>query len=78
MDTVVGQDRTDELCLSIPAAHHKCESVNRFTSTGHGDALETLLEVLEQEAGDRKAPADYQTPQGVQAALGQGLGDLRA
>ena len=30
------------------------ETVNRFTDAGHGDALETLLEVLEQEADDRR------------------------
>ena len=30
------------------------QSVSRFTAAGHGDALETLLEVLEQEAEDRR------------------------
>ena len=29
-------------------------SVSRFSAAGHGDALETLLEVLEQEAEDRR------------------------
>ena len=29
-------------------------SVARFTAAGHGDALATLLEVLEQEAEDRR------------------------
>ena len=38
----------------IPAAHHGAQSVARFTAAGHGDALETLLEVLEQEAEDRR------------------------
>ena len=28
--------------------------MSRFTAAGHGDALETLLEVLEQEAEDRR------------------------
>ena len=39
---------------SVPAAQHGAQSVARFTAAGHGDALETLLEVLEQEAEDRR------------------------
>ena len=38
----------------VPAAHHGCAVGSRFTAAGHGDALETLLEVLEQEAEDRR------------------------
>ena len=30
------------------------QSVARFTAAGHGDALPTFLEVLEQEAEDRR------------------------
>ena len=30
------------------------QSVARFTEAGHGDALSTFLEVLEQEAEDRR------------------------
>ena len=30
------------------------QSVDRFTAAGHGDALPTFLEVLEQEAADRR------------------------
>ena len=30
------------------------QSVARFTAAGHGDALATFLEVLEQEAEDRR------------------------
>ena len=40
---------------SIPVAQG-AQSVSRFTAAGHGDALETLLEVLEQEAPEA-APA---------------------
>ena len=43
-----------ELCgrfkLPIPAA----ETVGTFTEAGHADSLETLLEVMEQEAEDRR------------------------
>ena len=40
---------------SIPVAHPGgAVGVPRFTAAGHGDALETLLEVLEQEAEDRR------------------------
>ena len=39
----------------IQAAHGgRPVSVARFTAAGHGDALPTLLEVLEQEAEDRR------------------------
>ena len=38
----------------IQAAHHGAQSVARFTAAGHGDALATFLEVLEQEAEDRR------------------------
>ena len=31
------------------------QSVTRFTAAGHGDALATFLEVLEQEAEDRRS-----------------------
>ena len=40
---------------SIQAAHHGAQSsVSRFTAAGHGDALSTFLEVLEEEAEDRR------------------------
>ena len=39
----------------FPAAHQgRPVSVARFTAAGHGDALSTFLEVLEQEAEDRR------------------------
>ena len=39
----------------IQAAHGGApQSVDRFTASGHGDALPIFLEVLEQEAEDRR------------------------
>ena len=49
-DTTVIQDRIGELCHQFRLPTMGAQSVSRFTAAGHGDALETLLEVLEQEA----------------------------
>ena len=46
----------------------------RFTAAGHGDTLETLLEVLEQEAGTGGSAASA----GCARRPGCPLGDLRA
>ena len=46
-DTTAIQDRIRGAVPPVPAAHHGGASVSRFTAAGHGDALETLLEVLE-------------------------------
>ena len=53
-DTVAIQDRTGELCHQFRLPTMEAQSVARFTAAGHGDALGTLLEVLEQEADDRR------------------------
>ena len=47
------QVRIGELCHQFRLPTMGAQSVSRFTAAGHGDALETLLEVLEQEAEDR-------------------------
>ena len=52
MDTVAIQDRIGELCHQFRLPTVRAETVSRFTAAGHGEALETLLEVLEQEAED--------------------------
>ncbi len=52
-DTVAIQVRIGELCHQFRLPTMGVQSVNRFTAASHGDALETLLEVLEQEAEDR-------------------------
>ena len=53
-DTVAIQERIGELCHQFRLPTMGAQSVARFTAAGHGDALETLLEVLEQEAEDRR------------------------
>ena len=53
-DTVAIQDRIGELCHQFRLPTMGAQSVSRFTVASHGNALETLLEVLEQEAEDRR------------------------
>ena len=54
MDAHATQVRISELCHQFRLPTMGAQSVARFTSAGHGDALETFLEVLEQEAEDRR------------------------
>ena len=53
-DTSVMQERIGQLCHQFKLPTMGAQSVHRFTAAGHGDALATFLEVLEQEAEDRK------------------------
>ena len=53
-DTSVMQERIGELCGQFKLPTVGAQSVARFTAAGHGDALATFLEVLEQEAEDRR------------------------
>ena len=54
IDTSVMQDRIGQLCGQFKLPTMGAQSVARFTAAGHGDALATFLEVLEQEAEDRR------------------------
>ena len=53
-DTSVIQDRIGQLCGQFKLPTVGAQSVTRFTAAGHGGALATFLEVLEQEAEDRR------------------------
>ena len=53
-DTSVMQERIGQLCYQFKLPTMGNQSVARFTAAGHGDALPTFLEVLEQEAEDRR------------------------
>ena len=53
-DTTVIQERIGQLCREFKMPTMGAQSVARFTESGHGDALPTFLEVLEQEAEDRR------------------------
>ena len=54
MDANAIQVRIGELCHQFRLPTMGAQSVSRFTTAGHGDALSTFLEVLEQEAEDRR------------------------
>ena len=77
-DTSVMQDRIGQLCGQFKLPTMGAQSVARFTAAGHGDALATFLEVLEQEAEDRRHRRISRLRRGVPAPLWQDLGDLRA
>ena len=53
-DTSIVQQRIGELCHQFKLPTMGALSVSRFTDAGHGDALATFLEVLEEEAEDRR------------------------
>ncbi len=53
-DTRVVQERISQLCHQFKLPTVGAQSVDRFTASGHGDALPIFLEVLEQEAEDRR------------------------
>ena len=54
LDTMVINDRIGELYRQFRLPTIGAQYVSRFTAAGHGDALFTFLEVLEQEAEDRR------------------------
>ena len=47
-------ERIGELCRQFKLPTLAAETVDRFSEAGHADALPTLVEVLEQEAEDRR------------------------
>ena len=47
-------ERIKELCRQFKLPTLAAETVERFSEAGHADALSTLLEVMEQEAEDRR------------------------
>ena len=47
-------ERIRELCRQFRLPTLAAETVGRFSEAGHADALPTLVEVLEQEAEDRR------------------------
>ena len=47
-------ERVKELCRQFKLPTLAAETVGRFSEAGHADALLTLVEVLEQEAEDRR------------------------
>ena len=47
-------ERVKDLCRQFKLPTLAAETVGRFSEAGHADALSTLLEVMEQEAEDRR------------------------
>ncbi len=54
MSTDTYTDRIRQFCTAFKLPTVGAEAVPRFQQAGHGEALETLLEVLELEAEDRQ------------------------
>ena len=52
--TRVMQERIGQLCREFKRPTMSAQSLARFTETGHGDALSTFLEVLDQKVEDRR------------------------
>ena len=77
VDTSVMQERIGELCGQFKLPTVGAQSVARFTAAGHGDALPTSWRCWNRRL--RTAATGASTGcAGVQAPLGQDLGDLRA
>ena len=74
----VVEERIRELCRQFKLPTLASETVDRFREAGHDDALPTLVEVMEQEAEDRRIRRGEPAEAGVKAAGGQDLGHLRA
>ena len=75
-DTSVLQESISDLCYQFKLPTVGAEATPRFTAAGHGEALPTFLEVLEQEAEDRRQRRIIR--RGIPATDPQDLGDLRA
>ena len=71
-------ERIRDLCREFKLPTLAAETVGRFSDAGHADALPTLMEVLEQEAEDRRIRQGGQVEAGIQAPCRQDLGHLRA
>ena len=69
MDTDTYTDRIRQFCTAFKLPTVGTEAVPRFQQAGHGEALETLLEVLELEAEDRQA-ADHSAASRLQVGTG--------
>ena len=71
-------ERIRDLCRQFRLPTLAAETVGRFSDAGHADALPTLMEVLEQEAEDRRIRRVDRSQAGIQAFCRQDLGQLRA
>ena len=77
MDSSVMQERIGQLCGQFKLPTVAAETVARFTAAGHGDVLASFLEVLEQEAEDRRQQRINRLRRESQAARPRSLRHLR-
>ena len=71
-------ERVRELCRQFKLPTLAAEAVGRFSEAGHADALLTLVEVMEQEAEDRRIRRVDRLRRTSKLPGRQDLGDLRA
>ena len=71
-------ERIRELCRQFRLPTLAAETVGRFSDAGHADALPTLMEVLEQEAEDRRIRRVDRLRRASKLPRRQDLGHLRA
>ena len=71
-------ERIRQLCREFRLPTLAAETVSRFSDAGHADALPTLVEVLEQEAEDRRIRRVDRLRTSIQAPRRQDLGHVRA
>ena len=71
-------ERVRELCREFKLPTLAAETVGRFSEAGHADALATLVEVLEQEAEDRRIRRVDRLRRASKLPAGKTWGHLRA
>ena len=69
-------ERVRELCRQFKLPTLAAETVGRFSEAGHSDALVTLVELMEQEAEDRRGQTCGPSEESVEVAGRQDLGHL--
>ena len=71
-------ERVRELCRQFKLPTLAAETVGRFSQAGHADALVTLVEVMEQEAEDRRLRRVDRLRRASKLPAGKTWGHLRA
>ncbi|MDD5083035.1 MAG: IS21-like element helper ATPase IstB [Dehalococcoidales bacterium] len=74
MTTATNIDQIASLCTQFKLPTVAAEAVHCFTKAGHNDALESLLEVLEMEAEDRRQRRTVRLRQASKLPVGKTWG----
>ncbi len=72
------KERIGQLCTEFKLPTVGAEAVPSFTRAGHPDALQSLLEVLEQEAEDRRQRRIIRLRRASKLPAGKTMGYPRA